>query len=182
MIIPFLSPYAVKNVGILETELKYIYLVGGFFTVITSRLIGKLTDRFGAYRVFLITAIISMIPIKLYTSAPPLELALFLALSATFMTMVSGRFIPIMTLVSGIADSKDRGTFMGLLNSIRALGSALATLIGGAIIVENIDGKLERFDDVGYLSIFITVLAILFGLIINSILKKKQIYEQETTN
>ena len=71
---------------------------------------------------------------------------------------------------------------MGLLNSIRALGSALATLIGGAIIVENIDGKLERFDDVGYLSIFITVLAILFGLINNSILKKKQIYEQETTN
>tara|TARA_Y100000780_G_scaffold232594_1_gene268618 strand:- start:287202 stop:288338 length:1137 start_codon:yes stop_codon:yes gene_type:complete len=178
MIIPFLSPYAVKNVGILETQLKYIYLVGGFFTVISSRLIGKLTDRFGAYRVFFITAIISFIPIKLYTSAPPLELAVFLALSAFFMTMVSGRFIPVMTLVSGVADLEDRGTFMGLLNSIRALGSALATLIGGAIIVENLDGKLERFDDVGYLSIFITILAITFGLVINNILKRKRAHEQ----
>jgi len=178
MIIPFLSPYAVKNVGILETDLKYLYLVGGLFTIITSRTIGKLTDRFGAYKMFATLAFVSFLPIILYTSAPPMSLWPFLALSAMFMTMVSGRFIPVMTLVSEIANPKDRGTFMGLLNSVRALGSALATLIGGAIIIESTNGKLERFDDVGYLSISVTLLAVIFGAIINNILKRKKAHEQ----
>ncbi|MEX0799064.1 MAG: MFS transporter [Bacteriovoracaceae bacterium] len=174
MLIPFLSPYAVKNVGILESELKYIYLVGGFFTIISSRIIGKATDRFGAYQVFVTMALFSFLPIYLYTSAPAMELIPFLALSALFMTVVSGRFIPIMTLVSEIARSKDRGTFMGLLNSIRALGSALATLAAGAIIVETPGGELEKFTDVGYLSILISLVAIIFGARVNGILKRKR--------
>ena len=38
VIIPFLSPYAVKNIGILQSELKYLYLFGGVVTIITSRI------------------------------------------------------------------------------------------------------------------------------------------------
>lgn len=181
MLIPFLSPYAVKNVGIMETELKYIYLVGGSLTVITSRIIGKATDKFGAFTMFLWMAIFSFIPIYLYTNAPPMGLALFLALSALFMSTVSGRFIPLMTMVSEISAPEDRGTFMGLLNSIRSLGSALATLIAGAIIVELPNGKLEKFDHVGYLSILVTILAIAFGSRVNKILKKK-INERKSTH
>lgn len=174
MLVPFLSPYGVKNVGIEIEDLKYIYLVGGFFTVITSRIIGKLTDKVGTLKVFLILAIISFIPIYLYTNAPQMQLTPYLALSAFFMVIVSGRFIPAMTMVSEIAAEDERGTFMGLLNSIRAWASALATLIAGAIIVEQKDGKLENFDLVGYLSMIVTLGAILFSFEIYRMVIKKQ--------
>ncbi len=87
----------------------------------TSRLVGKASDRFGSFHVFSSLAFFSFIPIYMYTTAPPMGLALFLALSAFFMTVVSGRFIPVMTLASEVPESEDRGTFMGLLNSIRSL-------------------------------------------------------------
>jgi len=179
MLIPFLSPYGVKNVGIKITDLKYIYLVGGFFTVISSRIIGGLTDRYGAHKVFTILAILSFIPIYMYTNAAPMSLFYYLALSSVFMVLVSGRFIPAMTMVSEVALDRERGTFMGLLNSIRAWASALATLLAGAIIQENVDGKLENFDMVGYLSIAVTICALFFAGVINQIVKKKRNEETE---
>lgn len=182
MIIPFLAPYAVKNVGITESDLKYVYLVGGFFTIISSRIIGKSTDRIGAFKMFIALVLFSFIPIYLYTNATFMSLALYLALSTMFMASVSGRFIPVMTMVSEISEPQDRGTFMGLLNSIRALASALATLIAGAIVVEAPSGKLERFTEVGYLSIVFSILALLMGAVVNKMLTKKLAMRESETN
>ncbi len=157
MLIPFLAPFAVKNIGILETELKYLYLVGGFFTIMTAILIGKSTDKNGAFKTFLLVDLLACIPIYLYTNAESMTLFVFLSMSAFFMTTVSGRFIPLMTLITQISSAKDRGTFMGLINSVRGFSSATATLIAGAIIVENADGTLGGFNKVGYLSIFLSI-------------------------
>ncbi len=161
-LIPYLSPFSVKNLAIAETDLKYMYFIGGFFTVITSRIVGLLTDRFGAFRVMMGLIFISVIPIYLFTSATKVSFFFFIAISTFFMTMISGRMIPLMTMVSEIADSEDRGTFMGLLNSIRSLGSALATVFAGFFIVETSSGKLEGFDQMGYFSIGVG-LALIFG-------------------
>lgn len=158
-IIPYLSPYAVKNIGILETDLKYMYLVGGFFTVITARIIGKFTDHKNPFSVFTIIALISIIPMYIYTNADSLDLITFITMSTFFMVFVSGRAIPLMTLVSETPDLKDRGTFMGLINSVRSLGSAIATFYAGIIITESTD-KLENFQYVGYSSILISLLLI----------------------
>ena len=173
MIVPFLAPFAVKNIGILESELKYLYLVGGAITVVTSRFIGKATDKFGAYRMFIIMGVLSFVPIFLYTNAQTMGLVAFLALSSFFMSTISGRVIPLMTMATEISEPQDRGTYMGLLNSIRALGSAIAPLITGAVVIETQSGSLERFPTAGYISIFITICAITLGALVNNTLKKK---------
>jgi DHA1 family inner membrane transport protein len=173
-LIPYLSPYAVKNIGILETELKYMYLVGGFFTVITARIIGKATDKFGALKVLSTLALISTVPISLYSNAKEMDLIPFIAMSTFFMTMVSGRMIPLMTMTSEIAETKDRGTYMGLLNSVRSFGSAVATLFAGFFIVEASDGKLSGFNNVGYFSIGFSIIVIFGAIHVNSILLRKQ--------
>jgi len=162
VLIPYLAPFAVKNVGILETDLKYMYFVGGFFTVITAKVVGKYTDKFNPYKVMTFLLVLSFIPIYLYSTAEKLPLGIFLIISTFFMTMVSGRMIPLMTMVSEISATKDRGTFMGLLNSIRSLGSAIATIFAGVFIYENDVGTLSGFDQVGYFSIFLSFL-IIFG-------------------
>lgn len=158
-IIPYLSPYAVKNIGILETDLKYMYLVGGFFTVISARITGKFTDHKNPLIVFSTVALISTIPMYLYTNSQELSLAVFITMSTFFMVFVSARAIPLMTLVSEIPNAKDRGTFMGLINSVRSLGSAVATLYAGVFITENAN-KLQNFEYVGYSSILVTIIMI----------------------
>ncbi|MEK7748661.1 MAG: MFS transporter, partial [Bacteroidota bacterium] len=55
-VFPFISPYLVYNLGIQESDLTYVYGLGGLFTIFTSRIIGKLADRYGKPRVFGIVA------------------------------------------------------------------------------------------------------------------------------
>ncbi len=160
LLIPFLSPYAVQNIGIETYELKYMYLVAGLCTVASARYIGKMTDRHGTVRVFGILAVASIIPIWIYTHIGQISFELYLFLSAIFMTIVSGRMIPVMTLVSEVPVVAERGTFMALLNSIRSFGMAAATLFAGLIISENDRGELVGFDLVGYITISVTVLSI----------------------
>lgn len=163
LLIPFLSPYAVRNIGIATTDLKYMYLVAGLFTIVTARFIGSLTDRFGALKVFTFLGLFSSIPIYFYTNAGPMGLFGYIALSVFFMSVVSGRMIPCMTYLSEIPNPEDRGSFMGILNAVRSLGSATATLIGGLIIVESSErGELLGFNHVGYLSIMMITITVIF--------------------
>lgn len=79
------------------------------------------------------------------------------------MTVVSGRMIPVMTMVSEVPDAHERGTFMGLLNSIRSFGTASATLVGGLLISQNEIGEIVGFDRLGLMTIGLTLLSVFLG-------------------
>jgi DHA1 family inner membrane transport protein len=166
IIIPFLAPYAVKNMGIALDEIKYMYLAGGLCTILTARFIGVLTDRWGALKSYVLVAVVSIVPILLYTNAGPMSLMAYLLIGSLFMIMVSGRMIPCMTLISAVPNSEERGGYMGVVNSLRAFGSASATFIGGFIISESSTGELVGFSRAGFLAIFITLLSCVLGYLL----------------
>lgn len=171
ILIPFLSPYAVKNMLIPTTSLKYMYLIGGACTVFTARFIGRLSDHFGGFKVYKIIIFLSLFPIIAYTQSGPLNVYLFLTLGSIFMMIVSGRMIPSMTLISSIPKDVDRGSFMAFTNSLRSLGSALSTFFAGFIISEQATGQLTGFDTAGYISILFSFLTIFLAKEIS-----KQVY------
>jgi len=82
------------------------------------------------------------------------------------MIMVTGRMIPCMTLMSAVPNSEERGGYMGVVNSLRAFGSASSTIIGGIIISETASGELEGFSSAGVLAIFITLISCLLGYLL----------------
>lgn len=160
MIVPFIAPYMVKNVGLLESELPLVYLVGGTFTIISARLIGKLCDRVGSFNVFRVVAIISIFPIFMLTNLPPSPLWLSLIVTTLFTMFGSGRFIPAMTLVSAVVRPKDRGTFMSLENSARQFSAGAASQIAGIIIGSTAAGQLTHYNWVGFVGIITSLSAI----------------------
>ncbi len=168
LLIPFLSPYAVKNMMIETTHLKYMYLVGGLLTVVTARVIGVLTDRYGALKVYAGVILLSFIPIFLFTHSGPRTLISYLVLGSCFMSMVSGRMIPCMTLVTAVPNEEERGFFLSILNSVRSLGSASMTFLSGLYIAETADGRLSGFGDMGIVAIFLGILTLLMAYKINS--------------
>lgn len=160
-VIPFISPYMVRNVGLTEAQLPLIYLVGGTCTIISARFIGKLCDKVGSFKVFRVVAIISIFPIFALTNLPggiPIWLAL--TVTSVFTMMGSGRFIPAMTIVSAVVKPQERGTFMSLENASRQLSSGAASQIAGFIIGSTAAGALTNYNYVGYIAIATSLLAI----------------------
>jgi predicted MFS family arabinose efflux permease len=151
MIIPYLSPSLVANVGVSNDHLPLIYLFGGAATFFSMRWIGKLADRIGLLRVFTVVSIAAMFPILIISHLPPVPLWMALVTSTCFMVFTSGRFIPGMAMVTNSVEAKHRGSFMSLNSALQQFASGFASLIAGAIIVTGADGRLERYGAVGIL-------------------------------
>jgi DHA1 family inner membrane transport protein len=160
MIIPFISPYMVKNVGITEDKLPLIYFVGGMCTIVSARLIGRLCDKVGSFKMFRILAFISTIPILMLTNLPVTSLIVVLIVTTLFTMIGSGRFIPAMTLVSAVVKPQERGTFMSLENSARQLSSGVASQLAGLIIGSTAAGALTNYGIVGLIGVASTLVAI----------------------
>ena len=157
---PYLSAYHVKNVGISEAELAWVFFAGGFATLFTSRLIGWCADHYGKRRVFLLLAWISIVPILVSTHMPRTGLWLLIATTTPFMVFMSGRFIPLMALVTTCVRPAVRGAFMSLSSATQNLASGLASLLAGAMLGQDAGGALTGFGTVGFASVACTLVCI----------------------
>lgn len=161
-VIPFLSPSLVANAGLPETQLPLIYLLGGGLSIFTAPQIGKLTDKMGKHKVFLIGAFVSIIPIFLITHLSVTPVYIILSCTGLFFVSMGFRMIPAMALISGAPTPEHRGSYMGLISSVQSLSSAVASSLAGYIIVKDPQtNQLLNYQYVGYLAIFFTLLAIL---------------------
>lgn len=84
-VIPYISTYMVKNVGLTEKQLPLIFLFGGIFSIISSPLAGKLSDKFGKPKIFIIMNLISIIPVLLLTNLYSVPLPAVLCITTLFM-------------------------------------------------------------------------------------------------
>lgn len=160
MIIPFLSPYNVANVGFTEMQLTYIYIAGGAFTIFTSPWVGKLSDRYGKLKVFSVFMVLNVIPIGIITHLGVTPVPLVLIITTMFFVTSNGRYVPAAAIVTGTALPQNRGSFLSFNSAIQQLATGLASLIAGLIIGETATGQLTNFNLVGYIAVFFSLLCI----------------------
>jgi predicted MFS family arabinose efflux permease len=159
-VIPFIAPYNVANVGLAEQDLPIMYFAGGLATLVTTPLIGRIADRYGKKRVFAIFGALSIAPILITTHLTVVPLPVVVACAVLFFVLVTGRFGPGMTLVTGSAAPSLRGSFMSFNASIQQMGAGLAALTAGLIIGRSADGALTGYGIVGWLAVGCTLVAI----------------------
>lgn len=155
MIIPFITPYIVRNIGIDQAMVKYIYVLGGAVTLISAPIIGKMADKHGNFKVYMWVIIGSFIPILLLTHLTKASWPLIFFITTLFFVFVSGRMIPGQTMISAAVGQEKRGAFMNLRSSLLELGSASASFVSGLLVIEGENGLLQHYNWVGYLSIVI---------------------------
>ncbi len=163
-VVPFISDYLVNNVGLSTKELKYVYLCGGLATVVSSILIGRLTDKLGKVKTFVMAALVSIIPIASVTVLPPLPLKYVLMFNVVFFMCFGARFVPAMTLMTSCVQPKRRGSFLSISSAIQQLASGVAVMIASFIIVNDAKGALHNFGWVGVVACTATVLSIIVSL------------------
>ncbi|GAA4468046.1 MFS transporter [Nibrella saemangeumensis] len=159
-IIPFLSPSLVSNAGFSESQLYLIYLVGGALTIFSAPLVGKLADRQGKLPVFMVFAVLSLLPILLITQMGPSPMTYVLFVSGIFFIFTNGRMIPTQAMVSSVVLPQQRGSFMSFNSSVQLLAQAAATYGAGLIVQKSPTGQLLHYDWVGYVAITIIFLSI----------------------
>ena len=159
-VIPFISPYMVANVGVAESQLPLLYLVGGTLTLIVVRLVGRLTDLHGKQRMFALVACGSALAILNLTLLPRVPIYVAIASSAFLMCMMSGRFVPAMVLITASVTPRLRGSFMSFNSSIQQFASGTASFGASLLIGRNAAGELTHYGTVGILAVTATLASI----------------------
>jgi MFS transporter, DHA1 family, inner membrane transport protein len=152
-IIPYISPSLVGNAGFNQSDIYLIYLVGGALTIFTAPIVGKIADKRGKYPVFVVFALLSMIPLWLITNLFVVPLYVILSIAGIFFIFSNGRLIPTQAMVSSVVTPQQRGGFMAINSSVQLLAQAAATMVGGAIIHKTPSGFIENYQYVGYFAI-----------------------------
>lgn len=158
-VIPFITPYMIRNVGLTQGTIPFIYLVGGGLTIFSSPLIGKLADKYGRQRIFVFGAAFSIIPLLIITNLVPIPIYFVLTITGIFFISITGRMIPAMSLMTSIVKPENRGSFMSMSSSVQQLSAGAAAFISGNIVIQGTSG-LQNYNYVGYLAVAATLVAI----------------------
>jgi predicted MFS family arabinose efflux permease len=151
-VFPYLSDYLVKNVGMTEHELPWVYIAGGALTLFTSPIIGRLADRFGKRQVFQLVAPGSAVLLLAITHLPAVHMAVAVALFGALMVVNSGRMIPAMAMITSSVSPQQRGAFMSANSSVQHIAAGIGASIGGKMISELPNGQLDHFGRVGWVA------------------------------
>lgn len=161
-VIPYITVFAVYNVGISQHDIPFVYFAGGAATLVTARLIGRWADAGGKVEVYRLIAVAAMLPILVITHLNAQPLWVWLVCTTAFFVLVSGRFIPAMAVITSAAQPRLRGTFMSLNSTVQSLSMGLATTLGGYIITQDKTGLIVGYPSVGYIAVAANLVAIWF--------------------
>lgn len=161
MLMPFASAFSVNNLGISVDDLPFLYMMTGVFSMVTGPLIGKMSDQFGKYKVFVIGSIITMIVAAIYGNLGLTPFWLVLLLNVIMFAGVSSRIITSQALLTAVPVQQDRGSFMSINSSVQQVSGGIATFIAGKIVVITTAGKVEHYDTLSYVVIVAMIITII---------------------
>jgi predicted MFS family arabinose efflux permease len=163
LIIPFLNPFMEFNKGYSKSVIPLVYLIGGIASFAAAVFLGRLSDRVGKLTVFSYCVPLSFIMVILITNLPALPFSIVLGFFAVWFMLATGRAVSSQTMVSNVAATTSRGSFMSLNSSIQHLGTGVASLLAGYIISEEKSGKLIHYEWVGYFSVLVLLTGFFLG-------------------
>jgi predicted MFS family arabinose efflux permease len=159
-VIPYITIYLQSNAGMKTQEVPWIYLCGGLATLLSARYFGRLTDRVGKVQMFQRLALAVTVPLMATTLSQGLPLWGLLAISTLFFTVMSGRMIPGMAMISSAVEPRLRGTFMTLNSAVQSASMGLAALVAGLIIGRDAQGQLTGYWVAGLLGVVASLLSV----------------------
>jgi predicted MFS family arabinose efflux permease len=173
MLMPFGSTFGINNLGLTMKQLPIIYMITGVVTIITGPFVGKLSDKIGKYQIFMAGSVLGMIMVVIYCNLGVTPLWILIVINSLLFVGISSRMISSSALFTAIPEPQDRGAFMGINSSIAQLAGGLAAILAGVIVVQADDGKLERYDILGYVVVAGMLITIIMMNVLNKFIQRK---------
>jgi len=160
MLMPFGSAFGVHNLGISITQLPYLYMATGVCMLFASPMIGKLSDKIGKYKMFIIGSVITSIMTLIYCNLGVTPLWIIIILNVFLFVGITARMISASALMTAVPDLHDRGAFMGVNASIQQIAGGVASIIAGMIVKETASGYLDNYGTLGNVVVLAVILTI----------------------
>ena len=160
MVVPFISTFMVRNVGMTESQLKWNFLSGGIFTLFSMNLIGRLADMYGRMRVFTYMAVLAAGAAWWLTHLTTEPLLVAVGVTTVYMVTMSGRFVPAIAMITGSALPSQRGGFMSLNSCVQSVFSGVGTSLGGYLLIDQAGHPLLRYGLIGWIVAAMTIACI----------------------
>ncbi len=174
LMMPWGSSFSVNNVGIAQSDLPLMFMIIGLSTISIMPIIGKLSDRFNKYSLFVASSIVMIISVVVYTNLGHVSFTVLVVVNMVMMAGIMARMIPSQALTTSVPEPKDRGAFMSINSSLQQMAGGIAALVGGAIVQQkNEFSPLEYFDTLGYVVIVVISLNIFFTYRVYNFVKKR---------
>ncbi len=173
MLMPFGSAFSINNLGITMEQLPLLYMITGIFSIGIGPLAGKLSDKIGKYKMFVVGSVISIVMVVIYCNLSITPLWIVILINVVLFGGIMARIIPSTALLTAIPDPQDRGAFMGINSSIQQISGGVAAAAAGLIVVQTESGRLERYDILGYVVVgaMLITMVMIYGL--NQLVIKK---------
>lgn len=156
-IIPNISAYLQNNLHWPRADMGWLYLAGGSVSFFTTRLVGRLVDQFGAFRMATLGCI--GVAIVLWTGFYQVPALLPVpALFVGLMMSMSFRNVPFNTLISMVPGPQQRAQFMSLQSSVQHLGASGGAFLSSVFLTERADHGLDGMASVVVVSLVLTAL------------------------
>jgi MFS transporter, DHA1 family, inner membrane transport protein len=160
LLIPYLSPYMVGNLGLSASQLPLVYLGGGAATLLCTRWIGRMTDRHGPVRVLASLLAGTMVPHLLFTHLPPSPFPVVALVFALFMSLTSSRVIPTIALIASRVPPAVRGRYLAVNMAASDGASGIAAWASGLMLSTAPGGALEGFGRAGWIAVGVSGLTL----------------------
>jgi len=173
IIIPFINPFLEFNKGFSKNDTPMIYLVGGLASLVAAIYLGRVADKIGKLTVFSFSIFFSLFMVLIITNMPDVMFPVVLFFFAAWFIVATGRIVTAQAMITEVVKPEQRGSFMSINGSIQQLGSGLAAIAAGAIVSTEKSGKIIHYDWLGYLSIIVLLVCLVFGRFLFSDMDKK---------
>jgi MFS transporter, DHA1 family, inner membrane transport protein len=166
LIIPFINPYLEFNKGFSKDDTPMLYLTGGVASLLAALYLGRVADKRGKLSVFAVSVFFSLFMVVIITHLPSVMFQVVLLFFAIWFIVATGRIVTAQAMITEVVRPEQRGSFMSINGSVQQLGSGLAALCAGAIVVTEKSGKILHYDWVGHLSNIVLLTSLIFGWVI----------------
>ena len=162
-VIPYISASYVSNAGVTEAQLPFVFVAGGLLMFVSTPLVGRLIDRYGALPVFRCVVLLAAVMTLVVTHLPSVGLAVAAPVAALMMASNAGRFVSSLSLITASIEPRRRGGFMSVNSSVQHIASGLGTVCGGLILEGGGGEPLRHFGTVGILAVAVTLTSLWFA-------------------
>jgi predicted MFS family arabinose efflux permease len=174
MYMTFSSVYSTNNLGVGLDQLPLLYGAGGLATILLSPLIGRLSDRYGKFRIFTIGTAVAIVLVAVYSNLTHIPFWLVVVLHTLLFIGINARMIASTALATVVPEKNDRGAFMALDSSFQQVAGGVAATAAGWIVFQASDGIIQGFQSLGWTVIGVMVITIGLMYFIHRIVQRRK--------
>jgi len=151
ILMPFMSLFVVNNLGVSRANVPFIFMLTGIFSLVFMPIVGKLSDKYPRYNVFLTGSLLAMIFVNVYVHLAAVPFWVVIVINILIFGCVTMRNTPFMAMNTTIPSLENRGSYLSLSSATQQIGGGLGSIVGGYIVTQTTEtAPLQNMDILGF--------------------------------